>query len=1012
MSRPDPAPSAPSAADARAAAPAESEAVRMASRLRLLHAVTAPSAEPLQARLTRSLALTATLLDLDLGVFSHVAGEAYTVVAAHGPGVAPGDVFPLSDTYCAITLHHDDVFAVSEMGASEHCGHACYAVFGLERYIGIPVRVAGGVYGTLCFLARAPGPAPFGEADHDLLRVLATWVSGALEQEAQQRALVEHAALVQGLYDASPLMMGVVELADGPGGTPDILYRSCNAATAALFGTTPEALSDRRASDLGVAARAVEMWTAAYRHAEATGEAATVEYEAETEHGPFVLSSTVAMITPASPAAAARFCFVAKDITEQRQAQRALAASERRARVLTQATVEGLTFTRGGVVLDANEQFARLVGRGAAAAVVGLDAVAFVAPASQALVRRMIADGRTDAYEAEIVRADGTHFWADVQGQTVPYTDGEPARVTAIRDITRRKLAEEQIHFQADVLAHVSDAVVALDLDGCVTYWNAGAERLHGFPAETVLGRPLESVVRYAVPDPADVPPAAAPSAPDALRAAAGGDLVYEAPGGGRRIVSVSASLIRDSGSADDEGRERGVLAVLRDVTAERELAARMEHQALHDSLTGLPNRARFRQHVEAALRRGDAFSVLYVDLDRFKTVNDTLGHDAGDRLLLAVAGRMQAAAGAGALVARLGGDEFGVAVPGDRRTGARVGRSLLAALRAPVALGRREVVSGASVGLVGRAERYADPDALLRDADTAMYHAKRAGRGRLSVFDETMHRAVAERFALEHDLRQALRSDQFCIRLQPIVDLRSGAVAGFEALARWEHPTRGLLGPSSFIDLAEELGLIAEIDGRVLDQTCSEIGRWASRTPHGLGDMLTMVNVNCSDQSFLDAGLAGRARAAADAAGIPPGCLTLELTERALVATDVAGGLADAIRAAGLKLCVDDFGSGYSSLGLLHRLPVDGLKIDRSFVSDLGHSPPAQAVVRAVVQFSADLGLRTVAEGIETPAQLRALREMGCRYGQGFLFSPPVTADVARAILDAAPWAAQWPLG
>ncbi|HEX8299310.1 MAG TPA: EAL domain-containing protein, partial [Rubricoccaceae bacterium] len=179
-----------------------------------------------------------------------------------------------------------------------------------------------------------------------------------------------------------------------------------------------------------------------------------------------------------------------------------------------------------------------------------------------------------------------------------------------------------------------------------------------------------------------------------------------------------------------------------------------------------------------------------------------------------------------------------------------------------------------------------------------------------------------------------------------------------------------------------------------------------------GLGDMLTMVNVNCSDQSFLDAGLAERARAAAEAAGIPVACLTLELTERALVSGDAASGLADAIRSAGLRLCVDDFGSGYSSLGLLHRLPVDGLKIDRSFVTDLGKSPAAGAVVRAVVQFSSDLGLRTVAEGIETPAQLRALREMGCRYGQGFLFSPPVAADVARAMLDTAPWAAQWPLG
>ena len=857
----------------------------MADRLRLLHTVTAPSAEPLDVRLHRALALTATLLGLDVGVLSRIEGDVYTVVAAHSPqlAIASGDVFALGDMYCSVVVSRDDVFAVSDVGRSEHRLHPCYGVTGLERYVGIPVTVDGEPFGTLCFSGTRP-TGPFTDADLDLIRVLGGWAGGALEQDA-------HAG--------------------------------------------------------------------------------------------------------------------------------ALAMSNRRARVLSEATFEGIAFSRGGVVLDANEQFARLVGYASADTLVGLDALSFIAPESVDRVRTMIREGRTEAYEAEALRRDGTRFWAEVQGRAFPYVDGEEARVTAIRDISRRKDAERQAHFQADVLAHVSDAVVALDLDGCVTYWNAGAERLHGLLAATVLGRPLETVVRYHVPPAADAAAGGAATvggavaggtpasdAGDALREAAGGDLIYEVPGGGRRVVSVSASLLLDA-----DGTERGVLAVLRDVTAEREMAGRMTHQALHDALTGLPNRALFRQRVEAALHAGAPFGVLYVDLDRFKAVNDTLGHDAGDRLLLAVAAQMRAAAPPESLVARLGGDEFGIVVPGDARMAGRVGRRLLTALRRPVRLGAREVAPSASVGVVGHAERYADPDALLRDADTAMYDAKRAGRNRLSVFDAAMHAAIAERFGLEHDLRQAVREGQFCIRFQPIVDLESGAVAGFEALARWEHPRLGLLGPARFIALAEEIGLIAEIDGLVLDATCREVGAWAAAGGRSARDLLTMVNVNCSDQSFMDAGLAARARAAADAAGIPPACLTLELTERALVAPDAAAGAAAAIRAAGLRLCIDDFGSGYSSLGLLHRLPVDGLKIDRSFVSDLGTSPAAQAVVRAVVQFSTDLGLRTVAEGIETPAQLHCLREMGCRYGQGFLFSPPVPPDVARAMLADAPWAAQWPL-
>ncbi|HEX8384900.1 MAG TPA: bifunctional diguanylate cyclase/phosphodiesterase, partial [Rubricoccaceae bacterium] len=431
-----------------------------------------------------------------------------------------------------------------------------------------------------------------------------------------------------------------------------------------------------------------------------------------------------------------------------------------------------------------------------------------------------------------------------------------------------------------------------------------------------------------------------------------------------------------------------------------------------------LPNRTRFRHRVEHAMYTRAPFAVLYVDLDRFKGVNDTLGHDAGDQLLLAVAARMRTAVGPDGTVARLGGDEFAALVPGDARAARRAARRVLAALADPVGVGPGTVVPTASVGVVVRAERYDDPAALLRDADTAMYEAKRAGRNRVSVFDAAMHEAARQRFGLGHDLREAVRTatdtpaaSPFQLRFQPIVDLATGEVAGFESLVRWEHPALGLLGPSRFIPLAEEIGLVADIDGLVLEATCREVGSWGSPDGRAACEGLAMVSVNCSDQSLLRPGLAARARDAADAAGLPPGCLTLELTERALVDTDAALAAVHEIRAHGLQLCVDDFGSGYSSLGLLHRLPVDGLKVDRSFVADLDTSPAAQAVVRAVVQFSTDLGLRTVAEGIETPAQLRRLREAGCRYGQGFLFAPPVAPDVARAMLAEAPWAGRWPL-
>ena len=689
-------------------------------------------------------------------------------------------------------------------------------------------------------------------------------------------------------------------------------------------------------------------------------------------------------------------------LVERDLRQRALAESERRLRALGRSTTEGIAFAAGGVVIDCNDQFVRLFGLSDRADAVGRTPASFVAAEHVGVVRAAIEAGSTDAYEIVGVRADGSRFWMEAQGGQTTY-GGREVRMTAVRDVTARRLAEEQTQFQADVLAQVSDSVVALDLDGRVTYWNGGAERLHGVPEADALGRPLEDVIEYALPDGPRGGGAGVDGAgvEGLLRgeASRNGELVYLTPGGGRRFVSVSSSVLRDQ-----HGVETGLLAVARDVTPRRELATRLEFQATHDDLTGLPNRALFRDRINRAMASGDPFGVLFVDLDRFKVVNDSLGHDAGDRLLGTVASRLRQALGAyeGALVARLGGDEFGVIVPTALGDPEGAGRAVLDALAAPVDLGERAVVPGASVGVVARGEAYALREALLRDADTAMYAAKRAGRGVVAVFDASMHEAAAARFGLEHDLREAVAGDQLRAVFQPVVDLGSGAVVGFESLVRWAHPERGLLGPGQFLPVAEEAGLVPDVDRWVLDETCREIGRWA---PHLDPEALLWVSVNCSDRTFLSAGLAERAREAAEAAGLDPGRLVLELTERALVDADAARGALAAVREAGLQLCVDDFGSGYSSLGLLHALPVDGLKIDRSFVSDLGTSRAARSVVRAVVQIADDLGLRVVAEGIETEAQLAVLRELGCPLGQGYLFSKPVPPDEARALIAAPPW-------
>jgi diguanylate cyclase (GGDEF)-like protein/PAS domain S-box-containing protein len=568
--------------------------------------------------------------------------------------------------------------------------------------------------------------------------------------------------------------------------------------------------------------------------------------------------------------------------------------------------------------------------------------------------------------------------------------------------VARPRPAPAETHFQADVLKHVTDAIIALDLEGRVTYWNAGAERLHGLLAERVLGRLLSDCVQYAIlPDPdEDLPATRVADARAAIRHAAdgSGDLIYSAPDGQRRVVSVSTSVL-----LDDRGAEQGMLALVRDVSVQREMAAGLRHQALHDGLTGLPNRILFSARIERALERGAPCAVLFVDLDRFKGINDTLGHDTGDLLLTTIAERMLEVMDPSGVVARLGGDEFGVLVPGPPERALEVAEQLIERISTPVNVGPRTITPRASIGVVVHAERYADSMSPLRDADTAMYEAKRLGQGHVAVFDQAMHESAAFRFGLEHDLRHAIRADQMRLRFQPIIDLETGTVVGFEALVRWQHPELGLVEPSEFVPIAEEIGVVPDLDRWVLRQAIAELSAWPEAEAHHT------VNVNCSVQGFLQDDFASHAAAAVREAELAPHRLIFELTERTFVDPVAAQATLNALHGHGLGLCIDDFGAGYSSLALLHTLTVDSLKIDRSFVADLADSHTARAVVRAVVQLSTDLNLKAVAEGIETPEQLATLRHIGCRYGQGFLFSKPVDATEARAMITAPPWRTSW---
>ena len=464
-----------------------------------------------------------------------------------------------------------------------------------------------------------------------------------------------------------------------------------------------------------------------------------------------------------------------------------------------------------------------------------------------------------------------------------------------------------------------------------------------------------------------------------------------------RWVETVSHAIIWEGAVA------RLVLAV--DVTDRRRMEAQLRRQAFHDELTGLANRALFLDRVQHAVaRRGRTAApttVLYLDLDGFKKVNDSLGHAAGNELLTRVAGRLVAALRGGDTIARLGGDEFAVLLdPLTPETAvADIAARVLAAVAAPFTIAGREARVGASIGIAAhRADATADD--LLRDADAAMYVAKNAGRGRVARFDPEMHRRAVERLDLETDLRHAAARGELRVVYQVLCDLATGAVRGVEALVRWEHPRLGPVPPSAFVPVAEETGDIASIGRWVLVQACRQLRTWQAELGPAAPEY---VSVNASGRQLEADEFVDDVRAALDEAGLAPGALTLELTESTIMRdAGAALGRLQALKALGVQLAIDDFGTGYSSLSYLRQFPVDVLKIDKSFVDGVTSSSGSAALVRTIVGLGESLQLHLVAEGIEHPEQRAALQALGCAVGQGYLLGRPAPAEHLTALLRA----------
>ena len=457
-------------------------------------------------------------------------------------------------------------------------------------------------------------------------------------------------------------------------------------------------------------------------------------------------------------------------------------------------------------------------------------------------------------------------------------------------------------------------------------------------------------------------------------------------------------------------GKIVGTFGISRDITERKQAEEQLQHRAFYDPLTDLPNRALFLdrlQHLFHRARRAlgnPLFAVLYLDLDRFKAINDSLGHQAGDELLMETARRLERCVRPGDTLARLGGDEFTVLLDNINCEADAVGvaERIHEELSVPLDVRGYEMFTSVSVGIALSSAGYECPEDMLRDADTAMYRAKAGGRARHQVFAGDMHQRAMSSLQIETDLRRALERKEIVPYYQPIVDLDSGGIVGFEALARWRHPTLGLLPPELFIPVAEETGLVVPIGEWILAEACRQIREWQGKHPRWetLG-----ISVNVSGRQLLQGGVVVAVERALRQTGLDPTCLTLEITESALMHNLTAGaGVIQRLHAMSVGLHLDDFGTGYSSLAYLHSFPVDALKVDQSFVTRMDGAPQQAAIVKAIASLAQNLGMQVIAEGVETLAQADALRALGCRRGQGFLFSKPLPAEEAAQLLTGGP--------
>jgi diguanylate cyclase (GGDEF)-like protein/PAS domain S-box-containing protein len=556
---------------------------------------------------------------------------------------------------------------------------------------------------------------------------------------------------------------------------------------------------------------------------------------------------------------------------------------------------------------------------------------------------------------------------------------------------TLETLRESENRFRS-LVESANDAIVLTDQSGSIQSWNKSAQTIYSYSGDEIHGKPLSTLFTntsdVSVTDGVSADPALMSQMLHSNNKAV--NLTGQRKDGTEFPLEISISSWQTAQGTFYSG-------IIRDITDRKALEHQLTHQALHDPLTKLANRVLFRDRVEHAIHRSGrkqaAVTVMFLDLDNFKSVNDSLGHAAGDELLVAVTGRLESCLRSSDTPARLGGDEFAILVEdvvvADEVNA--IAERIRSALHAPYTVCGTEVFISASIGIATSANDDQSPEELLRNADLAMYMSKANGKNRCTTYDDQMHDLLVKRVRLEADMRSAIEKKQFELYYQPIIDLHSEKVIAMEALVRWNHPEHGLIPPLDFIPLAEEIGLIVPLGTWILNEACRQASMW--QIEHGLEGALS-VTVNVAGRQFQEEGLVEAVANALSESNLPAKSLILEITEGTmLLNTEATVVTLNALKTLGVGLAIDDFGTGYSSLSYLQRFPVDILKIDKSFVDRLAVGSEGAAVAKAIITMSETLNLKTIAEGIESLGQQAELKSLGCEFGQGYHFTKPLRA-------------------